>query len=203
MSTQVAFDAPESTPGLPDYRSDSDVGALAPSLTYDSRDNILTPISGTYVEVSAGLFSQALGSDDEFQRVRLIAMQFIPLSSGFYLGLRGDGMAGFGNVPFYLLPFVALRGAPIMRYMGEEVAQIETELRWQFWKRFSLVGFVGTGAAWVDFEDFERTQTLVTGGTGFRYELARRHGLHAGLDVAFGPDETAIYVQVGSAWARP
>ena len=44
---------------------------------------------------------------------------------------------------------------------------------------------------------------MVTGGTGFRYELARKYGLHAGLDVAFGPDETAIYIQVGSAWMRP
>jgi len=24
-----------------------------------------------------------------------------------------------------------------------------------------------------------------------------------GLDVAFGPDNYAVYVQVGSAWARP
>ena len=24
-----------------------------------------------------------------------------------------------------------------------------------------------------------------------------------GLDVAFGPDNTAIYIQVGGAWARP
>jgi len=24
-----------------------------------------------------------------------------------------------------------------------------------------------------------------------------------GLDIAFGPDNTAVYVQVGSAWARP
>jgi hypothetical protein len=33
----------------------------------------------------------------------------------------------------------------------------------------------------------------VTGGVGFRYELARDYGLHAGLDVAFGPDSAAIH----------
>ena len=105
--------------------------------------------------------------------------------------------------PFYLRPFIYLRGAPIMRYQGQEMAQIETELRWQFWKRFSLVGFVGAGAAWNDFARFHSTQTVVTGGTGFRYEIARKYGMHMGLDVAFAPDNTAIYVQVGSAWARP
>lgn len=202
-TTRVSFDAPAGTPGLPDFRRDSDVGGFTPSFTYDSRDNIFTPARGTYVEATAGLFSEALGGDDEFQRARLIGMQFVPLSSKLFLGLRGEVAASFGDAPFYLRPFIYLRGAPIMRYQGEETAQLEAELRWQFWKRFSLVGFVGGGAAWNDFERFDSTQTVVTGGTGFRYELARRYGIHVGLDVAFGPDNTAVYLQIGSAWARP
>jgi len=43
----------------------------------------------------------------------------------------------------------------------------------------------------------------VSGGGGFRYELARQYGLHAGVDIAFSPDTTAIDLQVGSAWMRP
>jgi outer membrane protein assembly factor BamA len=202
-ATQVTFDAPQGTPGLPAFRHDSNVGGLTPSFTYDSRDNIFTPIRGTYIEASAGLFSQALGSDDDFQRLRLTAMQFIPLHRRLTLGFRGDVAPSFGDVPFYLRPYISLRGVPAMRYQGDSVAQIETELRWQFWKRFSLVGFVGTGAAWNNFEHFNSTDSVVTGGTGFRYELARKYGIHMGLDVAFGPDNTAIYVQVGSAWAKP
>lgn len=202
-STQVSFDAPAGTPGRPSFQRNSDVGGFTPSVTYDSRDNIFTPTRGTYVEVNAGLFSEAFGGDDEFQRARLIAMQFIPLHPKLTLGFRAEGAASFGDTPFYLRPFVYLRGAPIMRYQGEEMAQIEAELRWQFWKRFSVVGFVGAGAAWNDLEHFDSTQTVVTGGTGFRYEIARKYGIHMGLDVAFGPDNTAVYVQVGSAWARP
>jgi len=42
-----------------------------------------------------------------------------------------------------------------------------------------------------------------TAGVGFgcdvRYEIARKYGLHMGLDVAHGPDGTAWYVQFGSA----
>jgi hypothetical protein len=90
-----------------------------------------------------------------------------------------------------------------MRYQGEEVAQIEAELRWQFWRRFSLVGFAGAGGAWNDFQRFRSSQTIATGGVGFRHELARRYGIHMGLDVAFSPDNAAVYFQVGSAWARP
>ena len=201
--TEVGFDAPPATPRLPDFQRESRVGGLTPSLTYDSRDNLFTPMGGTYVEATAGLFSEALGGDGEFQRVNLTAMHFLPLVPKITLGVRGDAAFSFGDVPFYLRPFIALRGAAVMRYQGEDVAQIEAELRWQFWKRFSLVGFVGAGGAWNHFERFANSVTLVTGGAGFRYELARKYGLHMGLDVAFGPDTTAIYVQFGSAWMRP
>ena len=111
-STQVTFDAPPGTPGLPDFQHHSDVGGLAPSFTYDSRDNIFTAMRGTYVEVTAGLFSEALGGSEEFQRVGLIAMQFIPLHPRLTLGIRGDAAASFGDVPFYMRPFISLRGYP-------------------------------------------------------------------------------------------
>jgi hemolysin activation/secretion protein len=130
-------------------------------------------------------------------------MQFLPLHPKWTLGFRGEVAASFGDEPFYLRPFITLRGAPILRYQGEEMAQIEAELRWQFWERFSIVGFVGGGAAWNDFERFDDTQSVVTGGGGFRYELARKYGIHLGLDVAFDRDNTAVYLQIGSAWARP
>jgi len=34
-------------------------------------------------------------------------------------------------------------------------------------------------------------------------EPAVGYGIHMGVDVAFGPDNSAVYLQVGSAWARP
>lgn len=136
--------------------------------------------------------------DDHLQTLAGVVYSSVNLD---FHGIGDNSLLGDG--PFYLRPFLYLRGATIMRYQGEETPQIETEFRWQFWKRFSLVGFVGGGAAWNDFERLDDTQTVVTGGAGFRYEIARRHGIHMGLDVAFGPDNTALYVQVGSTWARP
>ena len=203
VATEVTFDKPPGTPGEPAFQHESNVAGFTPSLTFDTRDNFFTPNRGTYLEASGGFFSPAFGADQNFQRAGLVAMQFFPLSSKLFLGVRADGAASFGNEPFYLRPYISLRGAPTLRYQGEEVAQIETEIRWQLWKRLSLVGFVGGGAAWNHFEQFNSTQTIVTGGAGFRYELARAYGLHIGLDVARGPDDTAVYLQIGSAWARP
>jgi hypothetical protein len=202
-TTEVTFDAPAGTPHLPDFRSTSNVGGVGPSLTFDTRDNLFTPTRGTYAEATAGLFSKALGGDDEFQRLQIIGIQYAPLSQKLFLGLRGQAAASFADTPFYLRPFIYMRGVPAMRYQGEEVAQIEAELRWQLWKRFSLIGFVGDGMVWTDFDRLENKQSVIAGGTGLRYEIARKYGIHMGMDVAFSPDGTTIYIQFGSAWFRP
>jgi hypothetical protein len=113
-NTRVTFDAPAGTPGLPDFQRESQVGGLTPSLTYDSRNTIFTPTQGTYVEASAGLFSSALGGDDEFQRVNVTAMQFLPLHKELTLGVRGDVILSSDDTPFYMRPFVNLRGTQAM-----------------------------------------------------------------------------------------
>jgi hypothetical protein len=57
------------------------------------------------------------------------------LHSRLTLGLRGDTAATFGDTPFYLQPFIMMRGVPVMRYQGEAMAQLEAEIRWQLWMR--------------------------------------------------------------------
>jgi hemolysin activation/secretion protein len=96
---------------------------------------------------------------------------------------------------------VQLRGVPALRYQGEDALSFEAELRWNFVPRWALVGFGGVGQAVEDIDDFGGESYLVSaGGVGVRYMIARAFGLHVGLDVAQGPEDTAVYIQVGSAW---
>ena len=203
MDANISFDDEGRAAALLGPPSESRVGGLTPSLAHDSRDNIFTPNRGSYFEGTAGLFDEAFGGDSTFQRVGLMYIVYMPLRPRLIFGVKGSTTFSFGDVPFYLRPFITLRGAPILRYQGAEVADAETEVRWQFWKRWSVVGFVGGGAAWNNLEHFDNLVSVLTGGTGFRYELARKYGLHAGVDVAWGPEGYAFYFQFGSAWARP
>lgn len=202
-TTKIEMDIPDQFPRLQDIRRDSDIGGLVPVATYDSRDNVFTPTFGTVAEVSGMFCAKFLGGDAVFQKASAVIMQYVPLDPTLTLGVRGDGFFTFGDVPFYAYPYITLRGAAAMRYQGEEVAQGEMEMRWQFWKRLSLIGFVGYGVAWNDFEFLQNPVKVWTGGTGLRYELARRYGLHFGVDVAWSPDDFAIYLAFGSAWLRP
>ena len=202
-STNVRIDTLSSDPRRPMENRVSHVGSANLSALYDDRDNLFTPRSGGYYELSANVCSQALGGDDEFQRAGPTLIHYMRLSRDWSFGILGSGTFAFGDTPFYMLPYVSLRGVPAMRYQGKDAAQTEAELSWQFWKRFSLVAFGGAGAAWNGFTKGDNEANVVSGGGGFRYELARKYGLHMGLDIATSHDGPAIYVQVGSAWMRP
>jgi len=175
--------------------------SMRPLLQFDTRDDIFTPTRGLFGEAGFSFIHQSDGS--WFELLDLTAIGYTPLFiRELFLGVRAGAGLSFGDAPFYLRPFVNLRGAPKLRYQGEETADLEVELRWQFWKRFSLVGFGGVGGAWTGVLGFDRSEAVFTGGTGFRYEIARKHGLHMGADFAFGQNGFVFYIQFGSAWFR-
>jgi hypothetical protein len=83
-----------------------------------------------------------------------------------------------------------------MRYQGQYVSVAEVEERFDLTPRWSAVLFGGLGVATA----LPRPVTAWNAGTGFRYLLARQFGIRAGLDVARGPEDWAIYVVFGNAW---
>ncbi len=189
-------------PGLAD-RARVKISAPTAVLEYDSRDNVFTPTRGAYAESSWMASRQAFGATDDFERFDQIVMGWHPLTPTWTLGARGNYAWSSAGTPFFMRPYVQLRGVPVMRYQGDSAASVEAELRWQFSGRWSLVGFGGAGSTRASREAFSATQNVGSGGVGFRYELARKFGLHVGLDVAHSTGTTAVYLQIGNAWFRP
>ena len=179
---------------------EANIGRASVVVDYDSRDNIFTPSRGTFVEIDVGAARQSLGSSSNFDAVLARGFTYLPLATEFVLGLRADGKFTGGEVPFYVRPFVQLRGIPAVRYQGRHALVAEVELRYNINERWALVGFGGAGKAYGGLVSFADAKTVGAGGAGFRYLIARKLGLYAGLDVARGPEETAVYIQVGSAW---
>jgi outer membrane translocation and assembly module TamA len=169
-------------------------------LNYDSRDNIFTPSNGLASEIKVMLFVDAWGSDDTFQKYLASFMYYNPLTDNLVLGLRGDAKTIDGAAPFYAYPFVDMRGIKAMQYQGETTMLGEFELRWSFTSRWALVGFGGAGKAFNE-DDREDSEVIYSKGLGIRYLIASKLGLQTGIDVAQGPDDTAIYLQFGGSWA--
>ncbi|NWK54556.1 BamA/TamA family outer membrane protein [Verrucomicrobiaceae bacterium N1E253] len=201
MSTR--FKASNLPPGFPEKQFDSELGGIGLLYNFDSRDNIFTPNHGLMAEASITFHDPAFGASATYQRANLTSLYFKPLNENLVLGLKSVVDMSFGDVPFYQRPFIQLRGVPAMRYQGEHVAFAEAELRWKIRNRLSLVGFAGAGVSISDFGPFDDTESIWSGGTGIRYEIARDQQLHMGLDIGFSEEDTAIYVVFGSAWMRP
>jgi hypothetical protein len=203
-STTIGLDRAAGRPPLiPDGDLGLELGSLSPSLQFDTRDNFFTPTSGVYVDASIQLYREDLGSDRDFEMASLTGTYHVPLVDDLYLGARASYKTSSDDTPFFLRPFVGLRGVQALRYQGEQAADIEAELRWQLHPRFSLVSFVGAGVADGGGLVSGERREVQAGGAGFRYLLARKQGLHMGLDVAVGPDDPIFYVVFGNAWLRP
>lgn len=177
--------------------------ALELSIQYDSRDNIFTPTSGLFAQLSADFYGTVWGGDTSFQNPSFLAFGYYPAADQVTLGMKVGARSAHGEVPFYQLSFIQLRGVPALRYQGDFAGEIEAEVRWQFWKRVSLVGFGGHGTARLELESEKSSQSATTCGVGLRYEIARGYGMRAGFDIARGPEDTVFYVQFGSAWFAP
>jgi hypothetical protein len=195
-------DAPAQFPGLLDS-VDIRISAPAAVLEYDSRNNLFTPTAGMYAESVYLLSRESLGATEEFERFQQVVMGWVPFSEQWTLGMRADYQWSSDGTPFFLRPYIKLRGVAAMRYQGDEMASAEVEARWQFRGRWSLVGAAGYGTAHTARDQFDASRDIWSGAVGFRYQLARLFGMHAGMDVGFSDGETAIYLQVGNAWFRP
>ena len=181
----------------------STLGGISVIYNYDSRDNIFTPNKGLMGEVMATFHDPSLGASSSYQKVDVNTFYFHPVTQTLVFGVRATAQMSFGDVPFYQRPYVQLRGVPVMRYQGEHVAFAEAELRWKVMSRVSLIGFAGAGITSTNVNDVSWQNDVFAGGVGIRYELARKQGLHMGVDVAFSDEDTAVYIIFGSAWMRP
>jgi len=171
---------------------------------YDSRDNIFTPNRGIRADISSLYFNvdnEFTGSRD-YRITDVRTKVYWQLFSDIVLGWRLHGGFGDGDIPFYALPFIDLRGIPAMRYQGEKVLVTEIETRWNMTERWSLLFFGGVGRTADSASDFGEGTDRWAGGTGIRYLVARLLGLYTGVDIARGPEDWVFYIQVGSAWGR-
>ena len=200
VDTTVSFDLEQLPPEIPRPEFGMTESGLGPFVEWDTRNNSLTPSSGFNVKASAMFLGPWLGGDNAFERYTGTARFYWDPKPRFVLAARLQAQGVSGDTPFYALPFVYLRGIPVMRYQGDTAVSVDGEVRWNAWKRWWVVAFAGQG--WTaDAPGLSKEgESVHAGGLGFRYLIARRLGLQAGLDVAKGPEEYAIYVVAGSSF---
>lgn len=168
----------------------------------DSRDQVYSPTQGRRLQASLTSYAPWLGASFE---ARGLGVRWTRYGRGLgegVLGVRVAADVSRGDPPFYLRPYVSLRGVPMLRYAGEDVLSAELEHRWPVGERWDLIAFGGAGHARSRREGAQGSASVGAGGLGVRFKARKYFGMTFGLDVAQGPDGVATYVQIGNAWAR-
>ena len=198
FESDLNLEIPGVNPGFLDTRT----GGLGPLLTYDSRDNLFTPNKGLKAQLLWQYYDEIFGGKPRFHRFHTFMLGYVAFNPRLVGSIRLDARFASERTPFYSLPYVELRGVPALRYQGNQVYVVETEERWNFNKRWSVVGFAGWGKGIFEEEEFSEADNAWNMGGGIRYLLARLFGLYAGADIARGPEDWAFYIVFGSSWAR-
>jgi len=193
-------DATDKQENLPEPRFEFNQAGAGAFVEYDGRNTTFTPTKGLRTLLEYRNYDRKWGSDFDYHHVLGSLFHYTPFGKHSSLGLRLEGEKVSGDVPFFGYPYINLRGMPALRYQGETTLTAEAEFLWGVTPRWTLVFFGGAGkTSTIDLFGSDG-ETVASGGVGFRYRLARKLGLQSGMDVARGPEETSIYLTVGSAW---
>jgi hypothetical protein len=156
----------------------------------DTRDNVFSSWSGTYVEARSTLFTSSLGSLFSFVKHSLDARYFVPIylfSMTHILALQG-GLTAItgGEAPFYALPSLSsLRGILIGQFANTTAVFAQAEYRVPFLEILEAVAFVGAGASAGRLDELgvARMQPIVGGGVRFFFDPNERIGIRMDIGV--------------------
>lgn len=172
---------------------------LGPKATIDTRDNEMSPSSGTLVELRANFAEEALGSDVTYQTYDLGGNYYRRAGPGV-LALRGYLCKVSERTPLFDLCLYGsggdLRGYEVGRFRDRAMATAQAEYRFPLAGRFGGVVFAGTGKVARSFDAMGEEPDLPSVGVGLRWLAAEKARVNLSVDVARSRDDTSLYVYV-------
>lgn len=206
MRATVNFPAPEATQDLiPEEGVDFDVGGLGLVGEWDSRNHSFQPNGGHRAVLRTNFSREDFGADLEYDTMSL---GFNHYRKGFrdqdVFAWRAFICHTSDDTPFFeRCQFGSsrdLRGYPVGRYYDDAMYAAQVEYRLPLWWRFGAVIFGGVGSVAGSFSDLGSSDTLPAAGVGLRFLASQEQKLNLSLDLAYGRDESTIYMYIGEAF---
>jgi outer membrane protein assembly factor BamA len=173
---------------------------------YDKRDNVFNPHTGFNTKLNTFSFLEELGSSDTYHKIDLTYNKYFPLSDHATLLARFFADVSLGEtVPFNGQNTVGrddLRGYSNGKYRANQVYNIQSEYRWNFYKKWGMVAFGGIAIATDDFQGKNYSGLLPAVGAGLRFKAIPSRNINIGIDLAVGKGDWGIYFRIGEAFLR-
>jgi len=177
--------------------------ALGIPLAFDSRDNVMNPEKGLFMNARLNRFDERLGSATEYTKLDLDGSSYTALKAMHVVACKVSMSTALGAVPFEgqtVVGGMVLRGYSEGMYRGDQVYAIQSEYRWNFFKKWGLVAFVGAATAVTKNNAWSVEQILPAGGAGIRYRMIEKIKVNVGFDAAVGKGDYGLYFRIGEAF---
>ena len=172
-------------------------------ISHDTRDFIYNPYHGDYLNLKTGYYRESLGSDYTFDQYEFDFTKFFNIDTSRVLVGRFAAFIATGDVPFegqYIVGNDDIRGYTDGKHRGEQVYALQAAYRWNIYKKWGMVGFLGVATA-VDSPSEIAFNDLLPGvGFGIRYMMIPSEKINVGIDVAFGKNDWGVYFRIGEAF---
>jgi outer membrane protein assembly factor BamA len=180
---------------------------------YDTRDYILNPIKGHFVQLSNYNYTHLMGSEFDFSSYLLDARTYINPWSNHTIALRGIANFRFSDEPIPLRALSRVGGRDLIRgyfkgtYQDNHMLAFEAEYRlpfwkedldasfWKIWKRLGVVAFVGGAQVANDVGDFTFNDFHLAVGGGLRILFNKKSRVNLRIDYGVGlaPDAGGVH----------
>jgi hypothetical protein len=173
-------------------------------VSWDSRDNVFYPTTGSFHQGSATFFAEALGSDFAFARYNVNLRLYSPFISPGIVALQLFTSFTFGDPPFQMMP--KLGGANLMRgyydgrFRDHHAIVIQADYRTHLWWRFGFALFAGFGNVAPRLDRFAIGDVKESIGFGFRYVFDKKENVMVRMDFGFRGGTPGPYITIGEAF---
>jgi outer membrane protein assembly factor BamA len=171
---------------------------------WDTRDNIFSPDSGSFHQVSLVTYADTWGSDYDFTDLRVDLRRYARLKDNHVLALQAVVASATGQPPFYKLQMIGgpsnLRGYYEGRYRDRALTQLQAEYRLHIAGRIGIAGFVGAGQVGDRLADIDLGNLRYAGGLGLRWAFNPAERLNLRLDLGFASGSSGMYITLGEAF---
>ena len=172
---------------------------------YDNRDNVFNPNTGQNAKLNTFTYLEALGSSSQYNKIDFQYNKYFKFNDKTVLLARFYSVISTGDVPFSGQNTVGrddLRGYSNGKFRANQVYDVQTELRWNFHKKWGMVAFGGVAVATDNFNGDNFSGLLPAIGTGIRFKAITSRNINIGIDVAAGKNDWGLYFRIGEAFTR-
>ena len=188
---------------LDGQKRDYTLTGLGLSLQYDTRDFIKTPSRGMNFLLRQMIYPSFLGNAGRtLWRTTFTANYYQRLWAGAVLAFDLYAEINSENAPWALREEAGgqyrLRGYYRGRYMDNNLASFQVELRQKLFWRVGVAVFGGLGSVFPSFKEWRADQLLFTAGLGLRVEF--KHNVNLRVDYGFGRGTSGFVLSLGESF---